>query len=169
MRLTIWGWGPQQGRVGVGYPEATLSQGTSSVIAARSCDTGNRWRCWTDIPSVAFCTRFRVAVPASRTGYEEAPQWSLSGLSVSQKTSVSLSRKWNKVLWKWINAASIQTFRNSFQVKKKNNCMFVACSNHIWTWGIYKAVMGEQSPDWAFVMCPARRSVLSLLLPTTTR
>lgn len=59
-----------------------------------------------------------LAIPASRTGYEEAPQWSLSGLSVSQKTPVPLSRKWNKVLWKWINAASIPSFRNGFQVKK---------------------------------------------------
>ena len=78
-----------------------------------------RWHCWTGIPSAAFCTPFGVGHPASRTGYEEAPQWSLSGPSVSQKTSVSVARKWNKVLWKWINAASIQSFRNSFQVGKK--------------------------------------------------
>lgn len=157
-----WGWEHREGP-GRGSTRKPLSP--RGPPQSRGTETepggGTAGQIFHPLPSAPH---LGLAIPASRTGYEEAPQWSLSGLSVSQKTPVSLSRKWNKVLWKWIHAASISSFRNGFQVKKLPCLLPVLIT--------YEhrgpTVMREQSPDWAFVMCPARRSLLSLLLSTTT-
>lgn len=161
---------PRRGGWGWEHAEATLSRGTSSVTAARSCGTepggGTAGQVFHPLPSAHH---LGLAILLQGQDMRRPPSDRCQALLCLRKPQCHSLGNGIKSCGNELMLPLFNPLGTASRLKKKKNksAMFVASSDHMGRWGIYKAVRREQcrtEPLW----CVLPGTVLSLLLSTTT-
>ena len=166
MRLTIWGWGPQQGRVGWEHAEATLSWGTSSVTAARSCGTepggGTAGQVFHPLPSAHH---LGLAILLQGQDMRRPPSDLCQALLCLRKPQFQSLGNGIKSCGNELMLPLFNPLGTASRLEKKKKNYHVCCliCSHV-KMGDLQSSDERTIPDWAFVMCPARHCVITVTL-----